>query len=575
MPMRLCRLASAGVFGCLLILTLSGREPWGPVAAAEGPPAESATATATATPAELVKDARRIVVLGDSITYGGRWVALFTAWLESRGCTAEVIDMGLSSETVSGLSEPNHAGGTFPRPDLHERLDRVLRIARPDLVIACYGMNCGIYLPLEDDRFGRYRTGIERLHDAAVQAGANIIHLTPPVYDQRPDRPGPAGETDYDAVLTAYTEWLLSRRSDGWHVIDIHGPMKSMLKASREQDPQAVFAPDAVHPNEVGSWAICRALLDGFNVTPDGWSPEMASAFLPEVTQRMEILRDAYLSAAGHLRPGVKQGLPLDEAITRANRISDSIRSRRLQLRGGHRGTQEWRMPIDWPRPPVVHPGPAAAEPATIPADAVVLFDGSDLSAWQGGELWKVADGLATVGKGTIATKQGFGDCHLHLEFRTVKPATGKGQGRSNSGVFLMGKYEIQILDSFEDGTDGPVTYPDGQCGAVYKQQPPAVNACREPGEWQTFDILFTRPRFAGDGSLASPGRISLLHNGIAVHIDTVIKGATHWHAPPAYEPHADALPITLQDHGNPVQFRSIWVRPFESTTPGELDAIP
>ncbi len=196
MPMRLCRLASAGVFGCLLILTLSGREPWGPVAAAEGPPAESATATATATPAELVKDARRIVVLGDSITYGGRWVALFTAWLESRGCTAEVIDMGLSSETVSGLSEPNHAGGTFPRPDLHERLDRVLRIARPDLVIACYGMNCGIYLPLEDDRFGRYRTGIERLHDAAVQAGANIIHLTPPVYDQRPDRTGPAGETD-------------------------------------------------------------------------------------------------------------------------------------------------------------------------------------------------------------------------------------------------------------------------------------------------------------------------------------------------------------------------------------------
>jgi len=200
-----------------------------------------------------------------------------------------------------------------------------------------------------------------------------------------------------------------------------------------------------------------------------------------------------------------------------------------------------------------------------------VLFDGTSLDAWKNGDTWKVADGVATVGKGVIETKEAFGDCHLHVEFRTVNPPSGKGQGRSNSGVFLMGRYEIQVLDSFEDGTDGPVTYPDGQCGALYKQRPPAVNACRAPGRWQTFDILFTRPRFAADKSLEQPGRVSVLHNGVAIHSDTVILGSTRWHEPPAYEPHPNALPISLQDHGNPVQFRSIWVRPFEPVAPKAL----
>jgi hypothetical protein len=156
----------------------------------------------------------------------------------------------------------------------------------------------------------------------------------------------------------------------------------------------------------------------------------------------------------------------------------------------------------------------------------------------------------------------------LHVEFRTAADTSGKGQQRSNSGVFLMGKYEIQILDSFQDGTDNPVTYFDGQCGALYKQQPPAVNVCRKPGEWQTYDILFTRPRFHADGTLGKSARISVLHNGVAIHSDTVIKGNTFYHAPPSYTQHDDALPIMLQDHGNPVQFRSIWIRPFEPLVP-------
>jgi hypothetical protein len=367
-------------------------------------------------------------------------------------------------------------------------------------------------------------------------------------------------------VLDAYSKWLLSKRADGWIVIDVHGPMKEMLAAARAKDPATIFAPDTIHPNDEGHWAIARAVLTGLGDTKaaEASTPVAFGAFLPEVTARLQLLRDAYLAAAGHLRPGVAAGLPIGEAEAKARAITESIRSRRLQLRGVKHASGEWRMPIEWPRPPVVDPGPAPSAPAAVPADAIVLFDGKSLDSWVGGEKWPVADGVATIGKESIRTKQGFGDCQLHLEFRMPTPATGKGQGRGNSGVHLMGQYEIQVLDSFEDGTDGPLTYPDGQCGALYKQQPPAVNACRKPGEWQTYDILFTRPRFHADGSLAKPGRVSVLHNGIAIHSDTVINGPTGWLEPTLYKAHPDALPISLQDHGNPVQFRSIWIRPFE-----------
>ncbi|MFM8635954.1 MAG: family 16 glycoside hydrolase [Planctomycetia bacterium] len=520
--------------------------------------------------ADMVRHAERIVCLGDSITHAGGWVAALAAWLEREGVEAEVINMGLPSETVSGLSEAGHADGKFPRPDLAERLDRVLRVSRPDLVIACYGMNCGIYQPLDEARFTQFKEGIERLHDAVEKAGAKIIHLTPPLYDKRPEAPGPAGQTDYDAVLDAYSKWLLLKRADGWVVLDIHGPMKESLDAARAKDPKAVFAPDAVHPSDAGAWAFARALFKGLGEAEiaAAETPAALAAFLPEVTARMQILRDAYVAAAGHQRPGMAPGLPLGEAEAKARAVTDSIRSRRLQLMGGQKGTAEWKSPIEWPKPRVVDPGPAPATPAPIPSDAIVLFDGTNLDRWTNGENWTVADGAATVGKGDIRTKQGFGDCQLHLEFREPVPATGKGQGRGNSGVFLMDKYEIQILDSFQDGTDGPVTYFDGQCGALYKQQPPAMNACRKPGEWQTYDILFTRPRFHADGTLATPARISVIHNGMAIHSDTVIKGETWFHVPPSYAKHDDALPIRLQDHGNPIQFRSIWVRPFEPLEP-------
>ncbi|MEX0669051.1 MAG: family 16 glycoside hydrolase [Pirellulales bacterium] len=530
-----------------------------------------AAPAAEPTPIDLVRTAQRIAFLGDSITQDGRWVADLAAWMEFEGLTAEVINVGLSSETVSGLSEEGHADGTFPRPDLFERLDRVLKVVRPDLVLACYGMNCGIYQPFDEARFGKFTAGMERLHAAVEKTGAKIIHLTPPMYIALPGTPGPAGDTNYDAVLAKESEWLLAKRASGWCVIDVHGPMKGALDERQKLDPTFTFSPDSVHPNDEGHWAICRAVLAGLGAEAAATAddlPTTLAAFLPDVTLRMQLLRDAYREAAGHLRPGTPRGLPLAEAEAKARHLTDLIRARRLQLRGAKHASGEWRMAIEWPRPKIVDPGPAPTAPASIPADAVVLFDGNDMAAWANGQNWPVADGVVTVGKGPIETKQGFGDCQLHVEFRLPAPATGKGQGRGNSGVFLMGKYEIQVLDSFEDGTDGPLTYPDGQCGALYKQRPPAVNACRRPGEWQTYDILFTRPRFAADGTVEKPGRVSVVHNGVAIHSDTVILGPTYWHEPPTYRQHADALPISIQDHGNPVQFRSLWVRSFEPIVP-------
>lgn len=275
---------------------------------------------------QLLARADRIVVLGDSITYGGRWVALLDCWKETAGLTGMMIDMGLSSETVSGLSEDGHAGGKFPRPNLHERLDRVLRVSRPDVVLACYGMNCGIYQSLDAERFACFRAGIERLHAAVEATGASIIHLTPPIYDQRPDKPGPAGNIPYDEVLAEYSRWLLSKRADGWLVIDVHGPMKQALERIRQDEPQTVFSPDTIHPDNTGHWFICRAVLDGLGVPAD-WTQEQAEPLLPLVTKRLQLLRDAYLSAAGHLRPGVRTGLPLDEAIHAADRLTAEIRT--------------------------------------------------------------------------------------------------------------------------------------------------------------------------------------------------------------------------------------------------------
>jgi hypothetical protein len=216
------------------------------------------------------------------------------------------------------------------------------------------------------------------------------------------------------------------------------------------------------------------------------------------------------------------------------------------------------------PRPAVVDPGPAGP-PGRPPSDAIVLFDGRDLSAWTrqgGGDVgWRIVDGALEVvgGTGSIATRQAFGDVQLHVEWMAPAPPRGDGQNRGNSGVFLMGLYEVQILDSYRNDT-----YPDGQAAALYGQEPPLVNASRPPGAWQHFDIVFRRPRFDANGGLLEPARITVLHNGVLVHDAVALHGRTVHAARASYSPHADALPLMLQDHGDPVRFRSIWVRPLE-----------
>lgn len=212
----------------------------------------------------------------------------------------------------------------------------------------------------------------------------------------------------------------------------------------------------------------------------------------------------------------------------------------------------EWKSGINWPEPPVVTPGEAGAPPS----DAIVLFDGTDMSAFNGGNRWKVAEGVATAHGGGVSTKQAFGSCQLHLEWASPSEVKGKGQGRGNSGVYLMGKYEVQVLDSFENET-----YFDGQAGAIYKQHPPLVNACRPPGEWQTYDIIFHAPKFNDDGKVAKPATLTVLHNGVLIQDHFELLGNTAWHKPPEYTKHADKLPISLQFHGNPVRFRNIWIR--------------
>jgi hypothetical protein len=217
---------------------------------------------------------------------------------------------------------------------------------------------------------------------------------------------------------------------------------------------------------------------------------------------------------------------------------------------------QEYLNGIKWEKPPIVTPGATNSDP---PSDAIVLFDGTDLSSWRGGDKWKIEDGVAIVGKGQITTNEEFGDCQLHIEWSAPTPPKGQGQGRGNSGVFMMGRYEVQVLDSYDNET-----YFDGQAAAIYKQTPPAVNATRPPGEWNTYDIFWTAPRFEEDGSLKSPAFITVMHNGVLVLNHFELLGDTPFNRPPEYKAHPPKGPISLQDHGNPMRFRNIWVREFK-----------
>lgn len=283
-------------------------------------------------PAEILKECRRIVFLGDSITAAGVYVGSFDAWLTARKDPTphHVICAGLPSETVSGLSEEGHAGGQFPRPDLAERLERVLALAKPDLVIACYGINCGIYEPFDNGRFERYQRGIRNLKLAVEERGARLIVMTPPFYD---DQRAPKSFS-YNGVLDRYSDWLIEQRKLGWHVVDLHGPMTREVAQRRATDPSFTFQPDGVHPNEAGQWFVARQLINWFGdeksaaaATPTDMLVllGMPVDVLRLVQLRVNLLRDSYVGTAGHKRPGVARGLPVAEAERQAQELSAQI----------------------------------------------------------------------------------------------------------------------------------------------------------------------------------------------------------------------------------------------------------
>lgn len=225
----------------------------------------------------------------------------------------------------------------------------------------------------------------------------------------------------------------------------------------------------------------------------------------------------------------------------------------------------KWRV-HDGTRPyPAIVTVPPGDVTSPAPSDAIVLLGaGEDLSAWQMADgsaaTWAMKGGVLQTGKGILRTKRQFTDVQLHVEFATPSEVKGDSQGRGNSGVFLLGHFEIQVLDSYRN-----ITYPDGQAASMYGQYPPLVNVSRAPGQWQAYDIIFTAPRFAADGKLEKAAMVTVLHNGVVVHHATEFWGPTRHRSVLPYKPEMATGPLALQDHGNPVRYRNIWIRELKN----------
>lgn len=279
---------------------------------------------------EFTTDGAQVLFLGNSITYSGLYVTYLETYLTLKHPERQIefVNAGLPSETVSGLSEEGHAGGAFPRPDLRERLQRVLAATDPDLVLACYGMNDGIYMPFEDTIFQKYRDGIGWLNNEVRASGSNIVFLTPPVFD-------PVRDEAYSNVLDLFSDWLISKRyTDHWEVVDLHWPMKKFLEDQRLEDPDFYLAKDAVHPGKQGHWLMAREVLLFLGYEEVRGTATVAEALAPFqsgmevlelVEQRQDLMKNAWLTYTGHTRPRMKTGLPMDEANELSKEIQQKI----------------------------------------------------------------------------------------------------------------------------------------------------------------------------------------------------------------------------------------------------------
>jgi lysophospholipase L1-like esterase len=282
--------------------------------------------------ASLPDKVKKVLFLGDSITQAGTYCVMIQTYFATRHPERKIewINCGLSSETVSGLSEKGHAGGSFPRPDLLERLARVLEQIKPDYVFACYGMNCAIYEPLDPQRFAAFQQGMKKLHDAVVSSGATIVHITPPIYDMKKR----ALPFDYNAVLGAYSDWMLEQKKSGWNVIDLHGPMTNYLTEQRKENPAFTISGDGIHPDENGHWFMAKTILLAAGADDLKNTTDFASSLAnyPNgkeihglIKEKSSILQFAWLQKTGHKRPGVPKGLPIEEAQKKADELSDKI----------------------------------------------------------------------------------------------------------------------------------------------------------------------------------------------------------------------------------------------------------
>jgi lysophospholipase L1-like esterase len=299
----------------------------------------------------FLEDGQRLLFLGDSITQAGHYVDYVDAYLFTRfpGRDYELINIGLSSETVSGLTEPDHP---FPRPDLHDRLDRALQMTEPDVVVACYGMNDGIYHPFGEDRFAAYRDGIHRLIEKVHAAGARLVLMTPPPFDPIPiadktvggDAPEHGYKTPYryyDTVLRLYGAWVLAQRERVAGVVDLHTPLKRFVDRRRESDPGDAIAGDGVHPGRFGHWLMAQEILKAWGAGPIASRTEAADSpaafrshtsrdaldsFLKLVDRRQQLLSNAWREHVGHGPPDRPEALPLEEAKQKAAELEDRIR---------------------------------------------------------------------------------------------------------------------------------------------------------------------------------------------------------------------------------------------------------
>ena len=291
----------------------------------------SASSTSTQLPSrEQILSARRIVFLGDSITAGATYVIDFATVLRSQKLPhggPEVLSVGLSSETVSGLSEESHP---FPRPCVHERLTRALSALKADVIFACYGMNCGVYMPLDEERFAAFRAGMEKLHNETVASGARIVHITPPYFDpaRKPT------QAFYADVLLKYSEWLVSQRAQGWEVIDLHSAMREEALKRKALDPKFTFSNDAVHPGAEGHWLMAQQILAWLGDSAAAESPalevllqkrQFPIAAMKLIEQRVQLTKNSWVQAIGHNRPGVAKGLPLEEASAKAAELDAQL----------------------------------------------------------------------------------------------------------------------------------------------------------------------------------------------------------------------------------------------------------